>query len=437
MTKRITSLALVFVMVLSMLAAEAPAFAASAASTQLKVTADKTEANPGDIINFTITLGPVSDLGTMQMRLVIPTGLTYVPNSGKLADNLMNTLGFDDVSFTEKSKIIGGVASAADYKSDTDTVLATFRCKVDEGFTGTAKVDLTYLEFYSCRTWEEHTSEYMVVPATVNVTKPVPTKHTQLRVTADKTAAKPGDTINFTVTLGPVSNMGTMQMDVVIPTGLTYVANSGKLADSLTRTLGFDKANWVEDKKRIDGISSASDYNSDTDTVLATFQCTVNEGFTGTTEVGLGNLEFYSCRTWEDNTSYYSVVKAKVKVAAPNTPDGDEDGDASIAEQKAAVKAVKPKLRSQLVKTSAGKKAIRITWTNLGEVKLDGVEIFRSLKKNSGYGKKPIYISKTDKYTNTAVRKGKTYYYKARGFVTIGGEKIYTDWSTKALRTVK
>ena len=193
----------------------------------------------------------------------------------------------------------------------------------------------------------------------------------------------------------------------------------------------------MEDKKRIDGISSASDYNSDTDTVLATFQCTVNEGFIGTAEVGLGNLEFYSCRTWEDNTSYYSVAKAKVKVASPDTPDGDEEDNAAIAEQRAAVKKIKLKLRSQLVKTAAGKKAIKLTWTNPSETKFDGVEIYRSLKKNSGYGKKPIYISKADKYTNTAVRKGKTYYYKARGFVTIGGEKIYTDWSTKAIRTVK
>ena len=115
----------------------------------------------------------------------------------------------------------------------------------------------------------------------------------------------------------------------------------------------------------------------------------------------------------------------------------EEDADAAIAEQKAAVKAIKFKLRSQLVKAKSGKKAIRIKWTNPTDIKFDGVEIFRSVKKSSGYGKKPIFVSKSGKYTNTSVKAGKKYYYKVRGFVTIDGEKVYTDYSYKAYRTVK
>ena len=115
----------------------------------------------------------------------------------------------------------------------------------------------------------------------------------------------------------------------------------------------------------------------------------------------------------------------------------EEDAEAAIAEQKEAVKAAKFKLRSQIVKTKSGKKAIRITWTNPTDIKFDGVEIYRSTKKNIGYGKKPIYVSKSDKYINTAVKFGKKYYYKVRAFVTIDGEKVYTDYSYKAYRTVK
>ena len=59
------------------------------------------------------------------------------------------------------------------------------------------------------------------------------------------------------------------------------------------------------------------------------------------------------------------------------------------------------------------------------------------MKKKSGYGKKPIYTQKSDKYTNTSVKSGKKYYYKARGYVTIDGEKLYTSYSGKASRTVK
>ena len=86
-----------------------------------------------------------------------------------------------------------------------------------------------------------------------------------------------------------------------------------------------------------------------------------------------------------------------------------------------------------------GKKAVRITWYNQnGEMMdFDGVEIYRSTKKNSGYGNKPIFTSKTDKYTNTSVKVGTKYYYKVRGFVIIDGKKHYTDLSLMAIRTVK
>lgn len=174
MNKRITSLMLCFVMVFAMLATAVPALAAD--TFDLKVTADKTEASPGDTITFTITLGPVSDMGSMQMDLVFPKGLTYVANSGKLADGLKATLGFDAADWTDatinvegKNRINGG-ASAADYSSDKDTVLATFRCTVDDDASGTLEVGLDNLEFYSCQTWEDHTAKYRVIKASVNVT---------------------------------------------------------------------------------------------------------------------------------------------------------------------------------------------------------------------------------------------------------------------------
>ena len=115
----------------------------------------------------------------------------------------------------------------------------------------------------------------------------------------------------------------------------------------------------------------------------------------------------------------------------------EEEVNEAIKEQKKAVKALKLKLRTQLVKTKSGKKAVKLTWTNPSDIELDGVEIYRSLKKNSGYGKKPLYISKSGKYTNSTVKAGKKYYYKVRGFVTIDGEKVYTEYSAKAYRTVK
>lgn len=95
--------------------------------------------------------------------------------------------------------------------------------------------------------------------------------------------------------------------------------------------------------------------------------------------------------------------------------------------------------RSKVTTSPNGKKAILITWydKNGNEVTFDGVQIFRSTKRNSGYGTKPIFTSVTGKYYNTAIKAGTKYYYKVRGFVEIDGQKYYTDYSLKAWRTVK
>ena len=96
MYKRITSLALVFLMVLSMFAVEVPAFAASDAHLKFEVVADKTEANPGDTINFTVYYEATSACTGIQFDLDIPAGLTYVPNSGELVSGFKETANAPD-----------------------------------------------------------------------------------------------------------------------------------------------------------------------------------------------------------------------------------------------------------------------------------------------------------------------------------------------------
>lgn len=94
-------------------------------------------------------------------------------------------------------------------------------------------------------------------------------------------------------------------------------------------------------------------------------------------------------------------------------------------------------LKTKLLKN--GK--IRLTWTKSKGYKLDRFEIYRSVKKSSGYGKKPFFTTKdgsTVKYLNTkSLKKGKTYYYKLRGVRVIDGKKYYTQWSNKTWKTVK
>ncbi len=170
MSKRILSLLLCFVLVVTTLMV-VPVTAVTYYATQLKVLPDRTTASQGDTINYTVTMGPVSNLGSMQMVLDIPEGFTYVPGSGRLADNLLETMGFDVVDWTEISKMINGGA-LADYNSDTTTILGYFQCTVDDDFYGTTAVGLDRLEFYSCETWTDYTDRYSVVTVPIEVAPP-------------------------------------------------------------------------------------------------------------------------------------------------------------------------------------------------------------------------------------------------------------------------
>ncbi len=321
--KRILSLMLCFVMVMSTLIV-VPATAAG--QHNLIVSADKTEAAPGDTINFTISLDSASMMGSLQMVLDIPTGLTYVAGSGKLADGIKTTLGYDSLDWTEISLMVNGFGSAADYESDSETVLATFQCTVDDGFSGTAEVGLTSLEFCSCQDFEDYTHLYNLVPATINVggaggsdSTEVELNKYDLAVVADKTEVVAGDTVNFTIMFGPVDTLGSLQMILDIPAGLTYVANSGKLADGLKEKLGYDSLDWTEVSLMVNGFGSAADYESATNTTIATFQCTVDDTFSGSAEVGLTNLEFCSCQDFEDYTHLFTLKPATLQGPQPST----------------------------------------------------------------------------------------------------------------------
>lgn len=84
---------------------------------------------------------------------------------------------------------------------------------------------------------------------------------------------------------------------------------------------------------------------------------------------------------------------------------------------------------------------ILLTWKKSKGYKVDKFEIYCSVKKNSGYGKKPFFTTKggsRSQYLNTKkLKAGRTYYYKVRGVRIIDGKKYYTHWSNKIWRSVK
>ena len=89
--------------------------------------------------------------------------------------------------------------------------------------------------------------------------------------------------------------------------------------------------------------------------------------------------------------------------------------------------------------STAAKGSITVKWTVKGDTTyVEGYQIFRSLKKNSGFGTKPFFTTTKQSYKNTkALKKGTRYYYKVRAFVEIDNVKYYSDWSNKAYRIAK
>ena len=90
--------------------------------------------------------------------------------------------------------------------------------------------------------------------------------------------------------------------------------------------------------------------------------------------------------------------------------------------------------------STAGKGWLKIMWSTKGDDSyVQGYEIYKSTKKNSGY--KHAFATKNPEnkwYKNTAgLKKGTMYYYKVRAFVEVDGQKYYSDWSNKAYRKAK
>ena len=132
-------------------------------------------------------------------------------------------------------------------------------------------------------------------------------------------------------------------------------------------------------------------------------------------------------------------LKTGDKVEVKTEKKQEEPKEPTKEEIIAALKEQQMIARSKMTTSKSGRKAVLITWydKNGNEVTFDGVEIYRSTKRDSGYGDEPIFVSKTGKYYNTAITEGARYYYKVRGYVIIDGQKYYTDYSLKAIRTIK
>ena len=191
MNKRITSLLLCFVMVFTMLATAVPVLAAESSCVYI-FEADKTTAHRGDTITFTVYMQQKGGMYGLEGQISIPSGLTYVANSGKVTDGVKETLEWDAVDWTEESMILNGYGGGSDPYSSTDKLeLMTFQCTVNSD----AEIKSYSVGFaedsYLAADELGDPKEVTVVPATVNVTVPHSHVYDQEVATAEhlKTAA--------------------------------------------------------------------------------------------------------------------------------------------------------------------------------------------------------------------------------------------------------
>ena len=202
MKKKVTSLLLVFVMILSMMVTAVPAFAASASDT-LIITTDETEVYPGDEITYTVAIGPVKNLAGIWFKLNAPEGLTF--KEGNLVDGLQSKLAAASCGFNADSQIVA-IVGGMDYSSEENTEILTVTYTVDEDFIGslTLGVDSDVCEFFDVNN-NIINMTYLTAGSKVTVVER-PVLATSITLDKETLSLKSGEISKLTATLVPAEN---------------------------------------------------------------------------------------------------------------------------------------------------------------------------------------------------------------------------------------
>ena len=230
MNKRITSLLLSFVMVFAMLATAVPAFAAGGTCTY-SIEADKTTAAPGDTINFTIYMQQTGNQNTLEGTLVIPSGLTFVADSGKVtegvAEKLNWTQALEGVAWTPVPKMLLNGFGAESYTGTEKLSLMTFQCTVD-GDAAAKDYQVTLIDLVADDENYE-TKNPTCIPATITVTA-APKPATGISLNKSELTLTAGNSDpSLTATVTPSDSTDTVVWSTNKPAVATVDSATGKV----------------------------------------------------------------------------------------------------------------------------------------------------------------------------------------------------------------
>ena len=309
MNKRITSIVLSLVMLFTMLATAVPVLAAT--PVELKVTADTTSANPGDTINYKVSVGAVTDMGGLEFKLDIPSGLTVDDSSISIPDGLETIIDSDGpIIVPTRSNRYYWLYSAqlTGYTGISDLVILTFSCKVDDGITGTKTVSIKEVVLIDQNVDD---MPFNVTGADVNVTA-APVAVTG--VTIDETLSVnigQTKTPSFTVAPAEATNK-TVSFTSDNPDVATVNATTGAVT-------GVSKGTATITVKTVDG--------NFTDTCTVTVSCA--HSYTAETKKAEALKTAGNCR---DKAIYYysCAVCGNVEHNDAHTFEGDKDADTHV-----------------------------------------------------------------------------------------------------------
>ena len=219
MNKRITSLVLVFVMILSLLATAVPALAApSDPLCTFTIEADKTSANPGEEITLTLYLQQKSTIVGYGLFFDVQSGLTYVEDSGVVPSDLSSTMGFLPDWVPENDlQLTGFSASASDFSGTEKLKQISIKCTVaDDAVVGsTLTVTLKDIEVGGGSTldYDMLTDEQIsVIPATITVTA-APKPATGISLNKSTLELTVGESETLVATVEPADTTDTVTWD--------------------------------------------------------------------------------------------------------------------------------------------------------------------------------------------------------------------------------
>lgn len=143
-----------------------------------------------------------------------------------------------------------------------------------------------------------------------------------LKIVPDKTTAKAGDIVTFTVSVNSSKTFYTLQFELGEMSGLELV-NRGAAADGVKAALGFDNFAWADDTSLTVNGFGATPKTISGDLVLGTFQCKVVET-KGEVSAKLYNVEFTD-ENYDAITASVNSTAVKVEEDKPDPVESKPD----------------------------------------------------------------------------------------------------------------